>query len=343
MQEVAWFFHNGRVPSCKDNMTITDVLESYKEDLKRVEEQVHANLESRAMLVRQVGGYLLQGGGKRIRPLLTMVSANLCGSAGPDAVHLAATVEFIHTASLLHDDVVDGADLRRGRPSANNLWGNQASILVGDYLYSKALYQAVRLEDQRVMDILSNTTRLMSEGEILQLLKLGDPEITEEEYLEVISAKTAALMSAACRLGAVLARLPEEKEEALAGFGMDIGFAFQLLDDALDYSADQAKLGKALGKDLEEGKLTLPLIHLIHTSKPEEADRIKDVISGQFLKKDGLDFILSLMRQYRSIEYAVDRAMGCIQSAKGRLTVFPPSPHKDALFAVADYVVEREM
>jgi len=272
-----------------------------------------------------------------------MISSNLCECPGPDAVLLAATVEFIHTASLLHDDVVDGAEIRRGRASANNLWGNQASILVGDYLYSKALYQAVRLEDQRVMDILSDTTRIMSEGEILQLLKSGDPDITEEEYLEVIQAKTAALISAACRLGAVLGKMPKEKEEALAGFGMDIGFAFQLLDDALDYTAEQDKLGKALGKDLDEGKLTLPLIHLIQTSSPEDAGRVKDIISGRYLKKDGLELILDLMKKTRSIEYATDRALSCVERAKGRLAVFPPSIHKDALCAVADYVVEREM
>jgi len=324
-------------------MTITDVLERYKDDLKRVDEQVLASLESRAVLVRQVGNYLLSGGGKRIRPLLMMVSSNLCGSAGPGAVLLAAAVEFIHTASLLHDDVVDGAETRRGRAAANNLWGNQASILVGDYLYSKALYQAVRLEDQRVMDILSDTTRVMSEGEILQLLKSGDPEITEEEYLEVIQAKTAVLISAACRLGAVLGRMPAEREEALAGYGMDIGYAFQLLDDALDYSADEGKLGKALGKDLDEGKLTLPLIHLIQTSARGDADRIKDIISGKYLKKDGLGLILGLMRDSRSIEYATDRAQSYVERAKGRLTVFPASVHKDALFAVADYVVAREM
>ncbi len=324
-------------------MTITDVLERYKGDLDRVEAQIQLGLDSKAVLVKKMGGYILRGGGKRIRPLLTMICANLTGNPGPDAVLLAATVEFIHTASLLHDDVVDEADVRRGQSSANSLWGNPATILVGDYLYSKALHQSVQVGNHRVVDILSNTTTAMSEGEILQLLKSGDYTITEQEYLEIIERKTAVLMSTACRLAAVLGSMPPEKEEALAGFGMDIGLSFQLLDDALDYTAQQDKLGKALGKDLEEGKLTLPLIHLLAHCAEDESGRIKEILSGDELDKEDLDFVLGLMDGYGSIRYAVDRAKGLIEGAKGRLSVFPPSPHKDALMAVADYVVEREM
>jgi octaprenyl-diphosphate synthase len=324
-------------------MTITDVFETYKEDLRRVEAQVQLSLDSRAVLVRQVGNYLLQGGGKRIRPLLLVITAKLSGGAGDAAVLLAAMVEFIHTASLLHDDVVDGADIRRGRTSANKLWGNQPTILVGDYLYSKALYQAVRLSNQRVMDTLSDATRIMSEGEILQLLRTGDLDTTEAEYIEVIEAKTAVLISASCRLGAILGQQPEDKEEALAGFGMDVGLAFQLLDDALDYTAEQDKLGKELGKDLGEGKLTLPLIHLLSNSAPGEASKIREIISGQTPGKEDLEYILGLMDKRHSIEYSKDRAMSYIERAKGRLSVFPPSPHKDALYAVSDYVVERDL
>ncbi|MGA2192190.1 MAG: polyprenyl synthetase family protein [Nitrospirota bacterium] len=324
-------------------MTITDVFECYRKDLVEVEEQIQAGLESRAVLIKQVGNYLLQGGGKRIRPLLLMISANLCGNPGRESVRMAAMVEFIHTASLLHDDVVDDADVRRGRAAANNLWGNQATVLVGDFLYSKALYDSVQLENHRVLDSISDATRTMSEGEVLQLLKTGDPDITEDEYMEVIKAKTAALISSACRIGAILGSMPIEKEEALAGYGMDVGLAFQLLDDALDYTAKEDKLGKALGKDLGEGKMTLPLIHLVSSSKPEESSRIHDIISAQSQRKTDLDFVLSLMKYYRSIEYAVDRATSYIERAKARLAVFPASPHKDALDAVADYVVEREM
>jgi len=324
-------------------MTITDVFETYREDLAQVEEQIQLSLDSKAVLVRQVGNYLLQGGGKRIRPLLLVISANLSGGSGNAAMLLAGAVEFIHTASLLHDDVVDGAGIRRGRASANNIWGNQASILVGDYLYSKALYQAVRLENQRIMDTLSDATRVMSEGEILQLLKTGNLDTTEAEYIEVIEAKTAVLISAACRLGAILGRLPEDKEEALAGYGMDVGLAFQLLDDALDYTAQQDRLGKSLGKDLGEGKLTLPLIHLLSNSTPDESAKIREIIETQSHKKSDLENITSLMDKYRSIEYSMGRALSYIERAKGRLAVFSPSPHKDALAAVADYVVERDM
>jgi octaprenyl-diphosphate synthase len=324
-------------------MTITDVLETYREDLRLVETQIQSSLDSRAVLIKKVANYLLQGGGKRIRPLLLMVSANLCGNAGPEAVRMAAMVEFIHTASLLHDDVVDGADVRRGRASANSLWGNQATVLVGDYLYSKALYDSVQLENHRVLDSISDATKTMSEGEVLQLLRTGDPDITEEEYLEVIEAKTAALISSACRIGAILGNVTPDKEEALAGYGMDIGYAFQLLDDTLDYTANQDKLGKLLGKDLGEGKLTLPLIHLVKKSGPDESVRVKKIISDQSEKAADLDYILELMGKYRSIEYAVGRATSHVERAKARLAVFPESRHKDALYAVADYVIERDM
>ncbi|MBI5189498.1 MAG: polyprenyl synthetase family protein [Nitrospirae bacterium] len=325
-------------------MTITDVLECYKEDLARVEQEIQSGLASRAALVRQVGSYLLGGGGKRIRPLLLAISANVAGGIGPGAYQLGAAVEFIHTASLLHDDVVDGADIRRGRPAANNVFGNQATVLVGDYLYSKSLYQAVRMENQRVMDTLSDATKVMSEGEILQLLKIGDLDISESEYIEVIESKTAVLISAACRLGAILGGVPDDKEEALAGYGLDVGLAFQLLDDALDYTAEQDKLGKTLGKDLAEGKLTLPLIHLLKNATDGESAHVRRIIAEEAGGLPvNLEFVLGLMSKYRSIEYATDRALSYIEKAKGRLAVFPASPHKDALYAVADYVCEREM
>lgn len=324
-------------------MTITDVIESYKPDLDRVEHQIQAGLDSKAVLVKKMGGYILQGGGKRIRPLLLMISANLTGNPGEDAVLLAATVEFIHTASLLHDDVVDEADVRRGRSSANSVWGNPATILVGDYLYSKALHQSVQVSNRRAVEILSNTTTAMSEGEILQLLKSGDPSLTEEEYVEIIERKTAILMSSACRLAAVVGGVPQEKEDALAGFGMDLGLAFQLMDDALDYTAEEAKLGKSLGKDLDEGKLTLPLIHLLGVCSPEEAARVRDILSSDELQKEDLDYVLGLMDAHGSIRYAIDRAKTLIDRAKSRLDVFGASPHKDALISVADFVVEREM
>ena len=324
-------------------MTITDVLESYKGDLARVEAQTRLSLESKAVLIGQMGEYLLQGGGKRIRPLLLMISANLCGNPGPEAVRMAAMVEFIHTASLLHDDVVDGAAVRRGRQSANSIWGNQATVLVGDFLYSKALHESVLLSSQRVLESISYATKTMSEGEVLQLLRTGDPDITEDEYFEVIEAKTAALISSSCRIGAILGGVSEDKEEALAGYGMDVGYAFQLLDDTLDYTASQEKLGKTLGKDLGEGKMTLPLIHLVQNAKGGDNGRVREIIEGQSQEKDDLEYVLNLMKETRSIEYGVDRAASHVERAKARLAVFPASPHKEALYAVADYVIEREM
>jgi octaprenyl-diphosphate synthase len=324
-------------------MTITDVIEQYREDLDRVERQIDAGLDSKAVLVKQMGRHILGGGGKRVRPLLTMVASNLCGNAGPDAVLLAATVEFIHTASLLHDDVVDEADIRRGRETANNMWGNPVTVLVGDFLYSKALSQSVSVGIQKVVEVLSGTTTAMSEGEILQLLKLGDPATTEQEYLEIIERKTAVLMATSCRLAAIIAELGDAKDEALAGYGTDIGLAFQLMDDALDYTAEAEKLGKALGKDLAEGKLTLPLIHLLQNCPGDTASRVTAIIESEELPDSDLEFVLSEMAKTRSIEYTLDRAKGHIENAKGRLDIFPPSPHKDALFSIADFIIEREM
>jgi len=324
-------------------MTITDVIDRYGEDLRRVELQIDAGLESRAALVKQMGSHILGGGGKRVRPLLMMVASNLCGETGPDAVLLAATVEFIHTASLLHDDVVDEADIRRGQETANSLWGNPVTVLVGDFLYSKALSQSVQVGIQRVVEVLSGTTTAMSEGEILQLLKLGDPSTTEEEYLEIIERKTAVLMASSCRLAAIIAGLDDAKDEALAGYGTDIGLAFQLMDDALDYTAEAEKLGKALGKDLGEGKLTLPLIHLLGNCDEDVADRVNGIIEAEELPAGDLEFVLAEMARSKSIEYTVDRAKGLIERAKARLDVFPPSPHKDALYAIADFIVERDM
>src|SRR5512137_357847 len=233
------------------------------DDLKNVELQFKKDLQSDVALIRKVGEYVFSSGGKRIRPALLLLSAHLCDYHGDRHVPLASVVEFIHTATLLHDDVVDNANLRRGIASANTLWGNEASVLVGDFLFSKSFSLMVADGDLSILQVLSNATTLIAEGEVLQLVCTSDLEITEERYVEVIESKTAILISAACRAGAILGTATPEQEEALGHFGMNLGIAFQLMDDTLDYIASEEQFGKSIGHDLEEGKITLPLIHTL--------------------------------------------------------------------------------
>lgn len=323
-------------------ITIQDVWTRHREDLRRVEEQMTGFLSTRVPLIGQVGGYILQGGGKRLRPLLVVLSARLCGHNGPAAVLLGSVVEFIHTASLLHDDVVDEASVRRGRAVAHTIWGNPASILVGDYLYSKALLLAVGLKNQRVMDTLAEATTTMSEGEVMELLRVADLGLSEEDYFKIVDAKTAALISASCRLGAILGGAGGEQEEALAAFGRKIGLAFQLADDVLDYMADSEKFGKALGKDIMEGKVTLPLIHLVAHSSPEEAAAVKALFDDPDSAQGRLSSVGTRMQRHGSMDYVLEKARRSVAEAKEALAVFPPSETREELGAVAEYVIGRE-
>jgi len=321
-------------------MLLEEVFRRYQTELRTVDERIKDLFKSPVFSIPLIGKHILDGGGKKLRPLVLILSAELAGYRGDARLTLAGIVESIHTASLLHDDVVDGAEMRRGKSSAHSVWGNQVVILVGDFLYSNALWLAVRQKNQRIMDALSEATTKMTEGEILQLVKTGDPDMTEEDYLSIISAKTAVLISAACRIGAILGALPADKENALARFGMKTGIAFQMADDILDYMADESDLGKRLGKDLKEGKITLPLIHLLKTLRGEELAEVKGIIRNGF-KKRGLHKILKLFKKYTSIESSMKNAEDYIAGAKAELSLFHDSPAKEALFAIADYSLQR--
>jgi octaprenyl-diphosphate synthase len=324
--------------------TLQDVLKEYKSDMERMERRIHESLGTDVPLIQQVSKYILGAGGKRFRPLLHLLSARLCGYREHNAEYLlGSVVEYIHTASLLHDDVVDEAKIRRGRSAANSLWGNQASILVGDYLYSKALYHAVRLQNQRVMDVLSETTTTMSEGEVLQLMQIQNADITEADYYRLVECKTGVLISASCRLGAIISKAPLSQEDALTAYGKKLGLAFQITDDTLDYAADQKQLGKALGKDLEEGKVTLPLIYLIRKADDAERGRLRGILQAEVVTDGDLADTLGLMDTYGSVSEALAVAQAFSNEAKAALTVFPDSAPRQALMALADYVVQREM
>jgi octaprenyl-diphosphate synthase len=321
-------------------MDLEEVFGLYEPELRITEDRLRGLFNSRAFPIPLIGKYLIDGGGKRLRPLILILSAEIAGYKEDACLTLAGIIESIHTASLLHDDVIDGAEIRRGKSPAHSIWGNQIVILVGDFLYSNALKHAVMQKNQKIMETLSEATTRMTEGEILQLAKIGDTDITEEEYLDIITAKTAALISAACRIGAILGSVSEDKENALTNFGMKTGIAFQMTDDTLDYMADEGKLGKKLGKDLKEGKITLPLIYLLKTATDTEIEEVKGIIKDD-LKKDGLKRILRLFTKYNSIELSLKKARDIIADAKEELAVFPDSPAKEALLSVADYTLFR--
>ena len=312
------------------------------EDLKNVELQFKKDLQSDVPLIRKVGEYVLSSGGKRIRPALLLLAAKLCGYAGSRHVPLASVIEFIHTATLLHDDVVDNANLRRGIASANTLWGNEASVLVGDFLFSKSFSLMVADGDLNVLRVLSNATTIIAEGEVLQLICTSDMEITEERYIEVVRCKTAILLSAACQAGAILGTASPEREQALSDFGMNLGIAFQLMDDTLDYVATEEQFGKSIGHDLEEGKITLPLIHTLKQCTPSERDSIDTIVNKEVLEDDDFQTAFQLVNRYGGIDYTVAQARAYIQAANDALHVFPDSPEKTALMELADYVVTRE-
>lgn len=321
---------------------MADVWDAYRHELEGVEDQVRKNLDSSVTLVNTVAAHILNSGGKRIRPLLLLLSARLCGYAGRDHYQLGSLVEFIHTATLLHDDVVDDADIRRGRRTARKVWGNQISILVGDYLYSKAMCQVVEFRSQGINEVLAEACKKMAEGEVLQLYYNGNPAMPEADYLTVVEHKTAGLIAACCRMGAILAEASEAQQDALFSFGQYLGIAFQVADDTLDYTANGDSLGKTLGQDLRQGKATLPLLHLLQHCSESDRQMIKDRMETRTLTEGDLARLIHLMGEYGSIAYALDRAQAYIAAAKRDLKVFEDSTAKRALSVAADYMVTRD-
>ncbi|MGR8934790.1 MAG: octaprenyl diphosphate synthase [Gammaproteobacteria bacterium] len=308
-------------------------------EAKAVDRLILDELSSDVVLINQVGHYIVGSGGKRLRPMLLLLAAKALGYDGDNHLTLAAVIEFIHTATLLHDDVVDESQLRRGKESANAVWGNAASVLVGDYLYSSAFEMMVRTNNMRVMEILSQTTTAIAEGEVLQLLNCNNPATTEAKYLEVISRKTAILFSAAARLGGVLSGCSTKIEEHLAAYGQHLGIAFQLIDDALDYKATTEELGKNLGDDLAEGKPTLPLIYAIQHGSAEEAKIISDAIKNS--DREAFNTVYSIVKSTRAIDYTEHRADEEAQKAIDALTVISESPFKQAMVQLAKFSVQR--
>ncbi|MBL0010567.1 MAG: octaprenyl diphosphate synthase [Nitrosomonas sp.] len=320
-------------------MSIEYIRSFIAQDMNIVDDVIREKLHSHVLLIRQVSEYIINSGGKRLRPALVILSAGAFGYSGKFHYNLAAIVEFIHTATLLHDDVVDESDLRRNRETANALFGNAASVLVGDFLYSRAFQMMVDVDNMRVMQVLADATNTIAEGEVLQLLNCRDPLVTEENYLQVIRFKTAKLFEAATRLGAILGAATAEEEDAMSIYGMHLGTAFQLIDDMLDYSGNNQDTGKNLGDDLAEGKPTLPLIYAIRVGTPEQANIIRKAIEDG--GKDGFQPVLDVIRQTAALDYAKRCAATEIATAIDAIAFLPDSENKKCLLQLASFAVTR--
>jgi octaprenyl-diphosphate synthase len=312
------------------------------DDLVAVEAEIRRQLDSPVALIQEMGGYIAGAGGKRLRPMLLLLAARLAGYQGPRSVRLACVVELLHTATLIHDDVVDQAPLRRGRPSANAQWGDDASVLVGDHLYSKSFAMLVRDNDRGVMETLARATVSMTEAEVFQLERKRSGVTTEADYLRIITQKTASFISACCRIGGLLGALAPDQVEALTRYGLHIGVAFQISDDSLDFVADQERLGKAIGSDLREGKRTLPLIAMLDRAAAADAERVRSLLRRRSLAPAEIDEIRRLVLAHDGVEYARARAWSYAQAAKADLEVFPPSEEREVLALIADFVVDRD-
>jgi octaprenyl-diphosphate synthase len=320
-------------------VTIDAIREFIADDLRAVDEVIRHRLGSDVALIRQIADYIIGGGGKRLRPALVVLSARACGYEGRHHHELAAVVEFIHTATLLHDDVVDESGLRRGQATANALFGNAAAVLVGDFVYSRAFQMMVGIQNMKVLQVLADATNVIAEGEVLQLMNCRNPDIDENGYLQVIRYKTAKLFEAATRLGAILGGTPPHVEEAMAAYGAHLGTAFQLIDDVLDYSGDHALIGKNVGDDLAEGKATLPLIYAMKHGSKEQAQLVRGAIEHGGL--DELPAVLDAIRTSGALEYARSQARAEAAAACTALDALPRSNDRDYLLQLTDFAVTR--
>ncbi|OOZ36751.1 octaprenyl diphosphate synthase [Solemya velesiana gill symbiont] len=320
-------------------MDIAAIKDLTADDMQAVNNLILRRLKSDVVLINQIGHYIVNSGGKRLRPMIVLLAARTLGYQGDQHIDLAAVIEFIHTATLLHDDVVDGSDMRRNRETANAVWGNAASVLVGDFLYSLSFEMMVDVNSMRVMEILSTATNRIAEGEVLQLLNCNDPDTTEEKYREVILRKTATLFEAGAQLGAILNNATEEEEKALAAYGLHLGIAFQIIDDALDYSSSGEEIGKNIGDDLDEGKPTLPLIRAMEVGTPQQRAALREAIEKG--GREYIDVVIEAIESTDAIEYTSRLAAEEADKAKAALEALPPSSYRSALTALADFAVRR--
>lgn len=321
-------------------MDIKAIQQLIDEDMRKINETILAQLNSEVSLINQLGFYIIQSGGKRIRPMIAALAANALGYRGEQHITCAAFIEFIHTATLLHDDVVDESAMRRGNPTANAEFGNAASVLVGDFIYTRAFQLMTQLNSLRILKIMSEATNVIAEGEVQQLMNICDPNTTEENYMRVIYSKTARLFEVSTQTAAIVAGASAEQELALQDYGRYLGTAFQLVDDVLDYSANAVQLGKNVGDDLAEGKPTLPLLHAMRHGNEAQAQLIRTTIE-QGGNRDVLDDVLTVMNEHKSLDYAMERAKQEAQKAVDSIQLLPESEYKRALISLAYLSVDR--
>ena len=318
------------------------ILHMVKDDLQEIETALARNLNPNLELVSEAAGHILFSGGKRLRPLLMVLSARICGYNGDYATTFSTIFEYLHTATLLHDDLVDGATLRRGKPVAHTIWGNSTAVLVGDFLLARALSIAAETGIPKVIKIIAEITENMSQGEIHQLMRKGHVGLTQEEYMEIIRRKTAVLFQGACRISALISDAPEEMESALSDYGFNLGLAFQMADDLLDYTSDASVLGKPVGADLKEGKLTLPVIHSLANATIDDRKLMEGIIADTNFSEDEFNRLKELLKKYEGISYTKKLAAKRVETAKKALSIFEPSRTKNILLDVADYTLSRK-
>jgi octaprenyl-diphosphate synthase len=310
--------------------------------LSQIEEELSRHSRSSVQLIDRIGRYIQDSGGKRIRPAILLLSSRMCGFEGPICYRLGAVVELIHAATLVHDDIIDDAKVRRGHASVNAQWGNEITVLMGDWLYMTSFNLALSERQFKILDILMDVTRKMVEGELIQLGMNGSPDITEEQHLDISLRKTAFLFSACSQLGGILGSASEKDEECLRLYGLNIGIAFQLVDDVLDFTSNETVLGKPVGSDLKEGKLTLPLIYIMQDGEPKHREMVRRLLRENGFGMSHRETIMQLVREYKTVERALAKAHDYARLAKGYLTNFPPGKPRDALLSIPDYIVERD-
>jgi octaprenyl-diphosphate synthase len=327
----------------ENSLALSQIFEPIRADLEKVDEEFARHVQSRVQLIPQIGQYIRSSGGKRMRPAVLLMAARLSGYTGDRSILYAAVVEFIHTATLVHDDIIDDADLRRGRLAVHSRWGNDITVLLGDYLYIKSMALALTHDTLDIVRLLCDVTLKMIEGELYQLTKNGDAAITEEEHFDIMRRKTAYLFGGCAQIGGLLGKVSKDQEQALREYGFNLGMAFQLVDDLLDYTGDEETVGKPLGSDLREGKVTLPLIHLQRQdTNGSGAQIIRDVIASRQVTEAQWSDLKRNLRDHASIDYAYRKAVEFADRAKTHLYTFPSSPERDALLALPDYVLSRD-
>jgi octaprenyl-diphosphate synthase len=326
----------------KSSLDLSQIFDPIRADLEKVDREFGRHVQSQIDLIPKIGQYIQTSGGKRMRPALLLMASRLCGYEGDRAIVYAAVVEFIHTATLVHDDIIDGSDLRRGRLAVHSRWGNDITVLLGDYLYIKSMALALTLDALEIIRLLCDVTLRMIEGELYQLTKNGDADITEDEHFDIIRRKTAYLFGGCAQIGGMLGKVPLEQEQALREYGFNLGVAFQIIDDLLDVTGDALSLGKPVGGDLREGKMTLPFIHLLQQNDEVGSRIVRDIIGSRTIAPGQWEELLRTLKEHRSIEYAYRRASDLAERAKKPLYSFPPSSERDALFALPDYILSRD-